>query len=156
VDESGVDHRLFREYCRAPRGTGVFEAVSGKRRARTSVIGAWSEGRFLAPMVLEGPCDRHVMDAYFEGVLLPGIPPGSVVVLDNASFHHASRIRELARGRGVELLYLPAYSPDLNPIEHFWATLKKYLSRLLPTSDSPFDAICAAAAFFAGKHLNVE
>jgi len=131
VDESGVDHRLFRAHAWALRGQMVIAGVCGSKRGRTSVIGAWHQGAFLAPMVLEGSCDRHVIDSYFREVLLPVLPCGSVVVLDNAGFHRASHAQELARARGIDLLYLPSYSPDFNPIEHFWACLKRYVSKHL-------------------------
>jgi len=63
---------------------------------------------------------------------------GSVVVLDNASFHHSSQAKLLAAAHGVELVFLPPYSPDLNPIESFWAKLKRALHPLLPSSTDPF------------------
>jgi transposase len=59
------------------------------------------------------------MDAYFSKILFSVLPPKGIVVSDNASFHHVSHVEELTRERDIEILYLPAYSPDLNPIEHF-------------------------------------
>jgi transposase len=156
MDESGIEHRLFREFCRAPRGTRVYETISGACRKRTSVIGAWREGQLLAPLVLDGACDSQVMDAYFSEILFPVLPPKSVVVWDNASFHHDSHVEQLAREHGIEMLYLPAYSPDLNPIEHFWAHLKGHLRKKLPAASSAWDEICRACRFFCEKRLNVE
>jgi transposase len=156
MDETGIDHRLYRRDAWALRGERVTAHVSGSERRRTSVIGAWHEGAFLAPMVLEGSCDRHVMDCYFRDVLLPALPSGSVVVLDNASFHKASLAGALAHARGIELLYLPGYSPDINPIEHFWACLKTHLRNILPEALDKFQAICDACKFFCNKRTNVE
>ena len=92
-------------------------------------------------MVFEGSCDSAVVDTYFRGALLPAIPRGSVVVLYDASFHHSSSAKLLAREHGVELVFLPPYSPDLNPVEHFWAVFKRALRPLLPSSNDPFSTI---------------
>ena len=141
LDECGIPHGLYKERGWSPRGQRILQEVSGKSRRRTSVIGAWRRGRLVAPVVFEGSCNSAVVDAYFEQVLLPTIPRGSVVVLDNASFHHSSQAKLLAAAHDVELVFLPPYSPDLNPIESFWATLKRALRPLLPSSTDPFSAI---------------
>ena len=74
-----------------------------------------------------------MVEAYFSRMLLPSLPRGSVIVLDNASFHRSAGVRSLVEAAGCELLFLPTYSPDLNPIEHIWATLKKLLQKKLRT-----------------------
>jgi len=133
-----VDHRLYREWGRAPRGQRLYEAVAGQRRERTSLIGAVRAGKLVAPLAFQGSCNTEVVEAYFAQVLLPALPPGSVIVLDNASFHHAPTTLKLVEDAGFHLLFLPAYSPDRNPIEHFWATLKTRLRKGLPTAANPF------------------
>ena len=72
LDECGVDHRLYREYGRAPRGERIYETVAGRRRERTSVIAACQNGKLVAPLTFAGTCNTEVMDAYFAQVLLPG------------------------------------------------------------------------------------
>lgn len=141
LDECGVDHRLYCERGRAPRGQKLHQTISGKLRKRTRVTGAWRNGKLVAPMVFEGACNSAVVDACFKQVLLGQLEPGSVVVPDNASFHHASNAQELAGLHGVGLMFLPACSPDLNPIEHFRAVFKRALRPVLPVSDNPFLAI---------------
>src|ERR1035441_8182370 len=134
LDECGVDHRLYREYGRAPRGERIYQAVAGKRRERTSIISASQQGKLVAPLVFQGSCNTEVVDAYFEQVLLPELPPGSVIVLDNARFHQSPTTQKLVEAAGCQLLFLPPYSPDLNPIEHLWAAFKTRLRKDLATA----------------------
>ena len=115
LDECGVDHRLYREYGRAPRGERIYEAVAGKRRERTSIIAASQHSKLVAPLVFQGSCTTEVVDAYFEKVLLPVLPPDSVIVLDNARFHQSPTTLRLVEATGCQLFFLPAYSPDLMP-----------------------------------------
>jgi transposase len=138
LDECGVDHRLYRERGRAPRGERIYEAVTGKRRERTSIISASQQGRLVAPLVFQGSCNTEVVDAYFEQVLLPELPAGSVIVLDNARFHQSPTTQRLVAAAGCQLLFLPAHSPDLNPLEHLWAAFKTRLRKDLANAANPF------------------
>ena len=148
LDECGVDHRLYREQGRAPRGERIYQEVAGARRQRTSVIAAAQQGRLVAPLVFQGCCNTEVVDVYFHAVLLPVLPPGRVIVLDNARFHQAPTTRQLVEQAGCHLLYLPPYSPDLNPIEHLWATLKTRLRQNLPTAADPFLFIASMCQYY--------
>jgi transposase len=138
LDECGVDHRLYREYGRSPRGERIYQEVCGRRRERTSIIAASRQNKLVAPLVFQGSCNTEVVDVYFAEVLLPALPPGSVIVLDNARFHQSPTTQKLAEQAGCRLLFLPPYSPDLNPIEHLCAALKTRLRQNLPTATHPF------------------
>jgi len=138
LDECGVDHRLYREYGRAPRGERIYQAVAGKRRERTSIIAASQQNKLVAPLVFQGNCNTEGVDVYFEQVLLPVLPPGSVIVLDNARFHQSPTTQKLVEAAGCRLLFLPPYSPDLNPIEHLWAAFKTRRRKDLATASNPF------------------
>lgn len=98
---------------------------SGQQRPRTSLIGAYQERRLIAPMLFEGTCNTEVFNQWLEYMLLPQLTTGSVIVLDNATFHTSKRTQELVEQAGCELLFLAPYSPDLNPIEKLWANLKR-------------------------------
>jgi hypothetical protein len=115
LDECGVDHRLYREHGRAPRGERIYEAVAGKRRERTSIIAASRQGKLVAPLVFQGSCNTEVVDAYFEQVLLPELPAGSVIVLDNARFHQSPTTQRLVEAAGCQRLFLPALFPRPQP-----------------------------------------
>ncbi len=138
LDECGVDHRLYRESGRAPRGQRIYQSVCGKRRERTSIIAASRNNKLIAPLVFQGSCNTEVVDVYFEQMLLPALPPGSVIILDNARFHQSPTTQKLVQQAGCQLLFLPPYSPDLNPIEHLWAAFKTRLRKDLSTAADPF------------------
>ena len=132
VDECGMDQFLYREHARAPRGEKVYGIISGKKYKRTSVVAAQCEGRIFAPLAYEGTTDSVLFEYWFEHILLPELSSGYLIVMDNASFHRKGVLSLLAAKASCSLLFLPPYSPDLNPIEHFWAWLKSKLRDLLP------------------------
>ena len=92
-------------------------------------MASMSVGGMGPSLAVEGPTTREVFETYLEEVLVPSLKAGQVVVMDNLSSHKGSRVRELIEGRGCELLYLPPYSPDLNPIEEAFAKLKALLRK---------------------------
>ena len=122
LDEMGVDYRLHSLFARSLRGTPVFEGVEGARIGRANVVALLQHGKdkLTAPFCFEGSCDASVINAYFETQVLADLailPPGSIIILDNAAFHKNQRTIDLVEKAGHTLLFLPPYSPDLNPIE---------------------------------------
>jgi transposase len=115
----------------------LYAEVAGSRRHRTSILSVAQNAKLVAPFVFEGSCNTEVVDTGFEKVLLPALPKGSGIVLDNARFHQAPSTQKLVADAGCELLFLPTCSPDLNPIEPLWAKLKAALRRILPAANDP-------------------
>lgn len=134
-------HRLYREYGRAPRGEKIYAEITGSRKGRTGVLGAYDGEKLVSPITFEGSCNSERFNAWLETDLLPAIDEGSICVLDNATFHKTKKTFEIADKFSCELLFLPKYSPDLNPIEHKWPQLKRILRKLLPVSHNKHETI---------------
>jgi transposase len=128
MDESGIDSSLCREYARSERGKRVKTDIFGKKFERTSLISGWihQAKEFIAPYAFNGYTDSTRFNQWLEQCLLPVLGPGWTIILDNASFHKGMRTKELVEKAGCNLLHLPPYSPDFNPIENQWATLKSH------------------------------
>ena len=144
MDESGIDTYLYREYGYALRGQQVFGQVRGRKYQRCGIVAAQMGDRILAPFQYNGTMDSRVFEFWFSTQLLPSLKQGTVIVMDNASFHSKKRLLFAAQNAGCRLLFLPPYSPELNPIEKFWAWLKRFLRKTLPSAPSFDDALCTA------------
>ena len=125
VDESGFGPTMTRQYAYAPKGRRVYGLRSGHRRPRTSLIAARIGNRFTAPLLFEGTCNTAVFNHWLDTQLCPRLNATQVGVMDNVPFHKSAKTRELIECTGATLLFLPPYSPDLNPIEHDFAILKR-------------------------------
>ena len=130
VDESGATTEITRRYGRAFGGQRVREGTPAGHWRTLTMLGAMSAEGLIATMTIEAPTDREVFLAYLEEVLCPRLRPGQIVVMDNLSSHKVAGVRELIHAAGAELLYLPPYSPDFNPIEKCWSKLKQRLRSL--------------------------
>lgn len=125
VDESGFAPTVTRRYAYAPKGQRVYGLQSGQRRPRTSLIAARVGPTLQAPFLFEGSCTTALFNAWLAQELCPQLYAKHVVVMDNAAFHKSALTQALITGTGATLLFLPPYSPDFNPIEHDFATLKR-------------------------------
>jgi transposase len=130
VDECGTHTALTRLFARAPRGQRAYGQVPRNRGKNTTYVAALTWEGMQAPWTVEGAVDTSAFLVYVREVLGPTLQPGQIVVLDNLSVHQASSIREAILARGCELWFLPAYSPDLTPIEEAFSKLKAGLRRL--------------------------
>jgi transposase len=134
---------LIREYGWAERGKPVSDLVSGKKFQRTGIVAAQLGQSIVTPMQFEGTMDSRLFECWFEKHLLPSLPIDAVIVMDNASFHRKTTLTQLAHKANRTLIFLPPYSAELNPIEHFWSWLKRHLRKILPAFDSFDDALCS-------------
>ena len=136
MDETGIDTYLYREYGYAPRGQKVHTAISGRKYKRVGIVAAQLGGKIISPLEYSGTMDSSLFEFWFEKQLLPALPPDTVVVMDNASFHRKARLIPVAQKYGFRLIFLPPYSPEFNPIENFWAWLKRFLRSALSAVQS--------------------
>ena len=127
LDEAGSNLSMTRLYGRAAPGERVFDSVPQNYGENISMLATLSLSGITAPMTISGAVDGLVFLAYVEQVLAPTLFPGDVVVMDNLGAHKVKGVREAIEGRGAKLIYLPPYSPDLNPIEKCWSKIKTYL-----------------------------
>ena len=141
MDECGIDTYLYREYGYAPRGQKVYGQISGHKYKRCGIVAAKMGDKILAPFQYSGTMNSTLFEYWFTQQLLPSLEKGTVIVMDNASFHSKKRLISAAQNAGCKLLFLPPYSPELNPIEKFWAWLKRQLRKILPFSSSFDDAL---------------
>lgn len=123
---------MTRPYGRAPRGVRVIGRVPHGRWQTTTFLAGLRHDRIVAPLVLEGAIDGPSFLAWVEQFLAPTLEAGDIVVADNLGSHKVAGVREVIQARGASILYLPSYSPDLNPIEQLFAKLKTLIRGLAP------------------------
>lgn len=129
IDETWASTNMARQRGRAPKGERLLAAIPhGHWKTTTFVAGLRLSG-MMAPMVLDGPINRDAFQAYIDQVLVPELKPADIVIMDNLSSHKGAKVREAIEAAGAILLYLPPYSPDLNPIENAFAKLKALLRK---------------------------
>src|SRR5829696_7699630 len=130
VDEMGVHTSLAPLYGYSAEGDRLRLSVPRNRGRNTTLLAAMTLDGIGETMAVEGSTDRGVFEAYVEHALAPVLQAGQVVIMDNLPAHKPKkRVRELIEERGCELIYLPAYSPDFNPIEEAFAKIKGILRR---------------------------
>ena len=143
LDESGFSHDMPRTHGYAPKGQRCFGNHDWGARGRTNAIGALINHSLLTVSLFNGTINTNIFTAWLIQDLVPKLPPNSIVVMDNASFHKSTLIKEVIHQAGHTLEYLPPYSPDLNPIEHKWAQVKSIRRKHRCSIDELFERYCA-------------
>lgn len=127
IDETWAKTNMTRTYGRSPKGTRLIENVPCRRWTTTTFVGAMRASGFIAPLVVDGAINGDIFKAWVQQHLVAELKPGDVVVMDNLSSHKVKGVRESIESAGASIKYLPAYSPDLNPIELAFSKFKKLL-----------------------------
>jgi transposase len=129
IDETWATTNMARRYGRAPRGQRLLASVPHGHWKTSTFLAALRQDRITAPCVIDGAINGEMFRAYVEQFLAPTLAPGDIVIMDNLSSHKVAGVRQAIEATGATLLYLPPYSPDLNPIEQFFAKLKALLRK---------------------------
>jgi transposase len=130
LDESGFAHDMPRTHGYSPKGQRCYGKQNWGAKGRTNVIGALFAGVLLTVSLFEITINTEVFTTWIAHDLIPKLPAKSVIIMDNASFHKGSKMQKILEEAGHTLLYLPPYSPDLNPIEKKWAQAKAIRRRV--------------------------
>ncbi len=155
VDEMGTHTSLAPLYAYAPVGKRAFFKIPRNRGKNTTLLASLRQEGMGPSMAVEGATTSRVFETYVQRLLAPALRPGQVVVMDNLGAHRPKRVRELIEERGCELLYLPSYSPDLNPIEEALSKVKHILRKIAArTKESLIEAIGRALAAVSAQDVN--
>ena len=130
IDETSVKTNMTRLRGRSPIGERLFGVAPFGRWQTQTFIAGLSSNDFIAPWVIPGAMNRSAFDTYIETQLAPALEPGTVVILDNLITHKSPKAVQALKERRCWMLFLPAYSPDLNPIEMAFSKLKAHLRRI--------------------------
>ena len=133
LDKSGFDLNMKKEYGWKAKGQRLYDKKSGNRKnKRITVISAYSNQtkNLIAPMYFEGNTDTEIFNQWIEEFLIPELMPNQTVILDNAAFHKSPKTTELIESVNCNVLYLPPYSPDFNPIEQKWGHVKNSVKKI--------------------------
>lgn len=129
LDETGTSTNMVSRCGWSPRGERLVDAAPHGHWRTTTFVAGLRETGIIAPLVLDGPMTGQAFRAYVEQFLAPALAPGDVVVMDNLAAHKVAGVAEAIAAAGASILYLPPYSPDLNPIEQMFAKLKTLLRK---------------------------
>ena len=144
IDESGVEETIIKDRGWGKKGERIHGKRSGKYYNRINVLSALCNNKSIAPFIFKGTCNTELFNKWVEGILIKELKKGQVVIMDNASFHKSQKTIDLIESAGCRVIFLPPYSPNLNPIEKFWANMKRWIR----THISKINDLYTAISFF--------
>lgn len=144
IDESGIELTICKDRGWGKKSEKLIAKKSGKYYERTNIIAGLVNNKSIAPMVFNSSCNTDLFNNWIEHFLIKELKPGQVVIMDNASFHKSQKTKELIESVGCKLIFLPPYSPDLNPIEKFWANMKRWIKQQIAQFNTLYDALGSA------------
>jgi transposase len=145
LDESSINTGMTRLYGRGELGARVIDYVPDVRFERISILSSVRLNGELAPLVFEGSLNGELFKEYVSKCLVPTLQEGDIVIMDNLTSHKVKGVAELIMEAGVDVVYLPPYSPDLNPIEMMWSKVKAYLRKTKARTKQALDDAIAVA-----------
>jgi len=145
IDETGAKTNMARLRGRAPKGQRLSAAIPWGHWQTTTFVAGFRTTGLTAPMVIEGAMDGDAFKAYVKQLLAPSLKPRDIVIMDNLSSHKVTGVREAIKAAKASLLYLPSYSPDLNPIELAFSKLKALLRKAAARSLEDLEQAIAEA-----------
>lgn len=143
LDETGMDSYFDREYGYAPRGEKVIGVIAGRKFQRSNLVSAILNNQLIAPFQYSCTTNALLFEDWFEKHLLPALPDNTVIIMDNASFHRKEQLFKLVENSTKRIIFLPPYSPELNPIEKVWANMKRWIRNNIRNYTSLDSAISA-------------
>ncbi|WP_143100012.1 IS630 family transposase [Francisella sp. TX07-6608] len=152
IDEMGSDNKLSILRGWSLIGEPSYGEVLAYQTQRRSIVAGYNyaDKKIIAPLEYSGYTNTEIFNQWFEEHLCPSLKPKTTIVMDNASFHKSSKLIEIANKFDLQILYLPPYSPDLNPIEKVWANFKKILRKV----NNSFEKFCDAISYVFNKILS--
>ena len=141
IDESGIELTICKDRGWGKKSEKLIGKKSGKYYERMNIIAGYVNHKSIAPMVFNSSCNTDLFNNWVEHFLIKELQPGQVVIMDNASFHKSQKTKELIESVGCKLIFLAPYSPDLNPIEKFWANMKRWIKDKISDFTKLYEAI---------------
>lgn len=143
-DETGIDDNEVTSNGWSEKGERCHAQKNAESVTRYNITAALNNNKLFAPFIFEGYSNKITYETYVEFVLVPSLQPGMVLVIDNASFHKSPRINQLIEDAGCRVMFLPPYSPDFNPIEHHWSSVKNAIRKLASKVNDFYEAAVEA------------